>query len=888
MSKTPTVIIDGKEYEYTHSETILKFAQRHHIEIPFLCHEDRLQPCGSCRICSVEVIQDNNSRVLASCHTDVSPNMVIQTQTSELKKIRKTLFELVLADFPSEKLHSVANQRLNQFQTVAKQLGVSSTRFEKTKADFKEDDSHPYIKSNFSECVDCYRCVRACDEIQGEFVLSVKGRGFSNTISKSADVNFKESDCVSCGACVSVCPTDALFDRYHTKNLSDQPTQTTCTYCGVGCQILVHKQNSEVVGIEALDHTCLKGRFAFEFHKHPDRLKTPLIKKNNQLVPCSWDEAFTFMHQRFSAIKKQFGAHAIAGISSSRSTNEENYLMQKFMRAVIGTNNIDGCARVCHAPTAFGMQKTYGTGAATNSFEDLQQADCILVVGANITEAHPVVGAMVKQQVYKGKKLIVVDPRKIELAQMADFHLQLKPGTNIPFLTLFAYYIIKNNLVADDFVNSRTEGFEDFKKHILEQDPEELSRLCDVSKDMVESAAKLYAQSKNSMSFHGLGLTEHIQGSHGVMLLSSIAMMTGNVGRPGVGINPLRGQNNVQGMADMGVQPHQGPGYLDVFDPAVQAHYKKHYGVQPATDVGLKLPEMLAAATAQDLKALWLIGEDIMQTDPDSRAVGIALDSLDFLVVQELFLTETAKKADIVLPVACFFEKDGTFTNAERRVQKVNKIFEPPQGVKTDAEIIVQMMHRFGYMQKSAEGPEVLKEVSQVVPFFAGVTWENLGASGKQWPVSSDGKDTQILHQHEFKRGKGKFYVLNYHPSPEFKNLSDYPFILTTGRELEHYNCGSMTRRTPNIQLLDKDVLVINTLDAEKKNIKSGDMILLSSPRGKTHLRALVNEEVKPGVLFTTFHFPEAAINHLTGCVGDLETLTPEYKVIAVDIQKVI
>lgn len=885
--------LDGNPYEIRAKESILSFVRRNLGEevVPYLCHEDRLKPCGSCRVCSVEIASSPGGlpRVVASCHTEVIKDLHITTNSSSIKKLRKTLMEMVLADYPKEELGTENHKRPTHLQKMARLIGVSSSRFPASKSDLQKqsDTTHPYIKSDFSECIDCNRCVRACDEIQGQFVYSTQNRGFESRIVKGTDQSFLQSDCVSCGACVELCPTDAIFDRYFSKTVTpEKTTQTTCTYCGVGCSLKVHSSGDKVLAIESVDHTCLKGRYAFEFHRHPDRLKSPLIRKNGELVPARWEEAYDLIYSRFSEIKRLHGAHALAGISSARATNEENYLMQKFMRAVIGTNNIDGCARVCHAPTAFGMQKTFGTGAATNSFNDVKNANCILIVGANVTDAHPVVGAKIKQEVYKGKKLIVIDPRRIELAEMADVHLQLKPGTNIPLLSLFAYYLLKHKYVDLDFIKTRTEDFDMFKIYLLGLDLNKMSEECGVSLDLIEKAAVLYGKSERAMSFHGLGVTEHFQGSQTVMLLSCIAMMTGNIGKPGVGVNPLRGQNNVQGMADMGVQPHQGAGYFDVLDPAARAHYKKHYGVDTPTDVGLKLPEMLSAAIAKDLKALWLVGEDIMQTDPDSKNVGAALDSLDFLIVQEMFLTETAKKADVVLPIACFFEKDGTFTNGERRVQRVNKIFEPPNGVKTDGEVIFDMMKRFDFDQSEWEGPQVLKEVSQVVPFFSGANWENLEGQGQQWPIAEGGIGTPILHKDSFKRGLGKFFSFQYKPSPEMKNLSEYPFILTTGRELEHYNCGSMTRRTPNIELLSEDVLYVNRQDADKKGVLSGDRVEVSSPRGKTHLKAFVSDEVRPGVLYTTFHFPEVAINHLTGCVGDLETLTPEYKVIAVDFFK--
>ncbi|NHZ69918.1 MAG: formate dehydrogenase subunit alpha, partial [Thermotogales bacterium] len=635
-------------------------------------------------------------------------------------------------------------------------------------------------------------------------------------------------------------------------------------------------------------HACLKGRYAFAYYRHPDRLRTPLLRRDGELQPVSWDEALDHIAQRLDHIKMQHGPQAIAGISSSRCTNEENYLMQKFMRVVIGNNNIDGCARVCHAPTAFGMRKTFGTGAATNSINEIGVADCLLVVGANSTEAHPVTGVKIRQRAMKGVPLIVIDPRRIELARHATVHLQLRPGTNVALFEMLIYYIISEDLVDEDFVNRRTEGFEDFRHSVLNIDPGRLEKITGVSRETVREAALVYGRAKNAMSFHGLGLTEHYQGSRGVMLLSALAMMTGNIGRPGVGVNPLRGQNNVQGAADMGVQPKLGAGYLDVSDPAVRAHYERHYGRPVPAEEGLTTPEMLHAAGEGSLKALWIMGEDILQTDPDTTHVRQALMNLDFLVVQELFMTETASLAEVVLPAASHLEKNGTFTNGERRVQRVNQVVAPLENTRADGQIMVDIMNRMGYPQAGYDPAVLLEEISQVVPFFAGVSWEGLGPDGKQWPVNEDGSDTKILHTEQFKIGKGHFVFTDFVETPELQgdDADDYPFILTTGRRLQHYNCGSMTRRTPLLALVDHDELLLNPLDAGHHDIVDGDEIVLRSRQGQTHLQAHLSDEVRPGILFTTFHFPEAAINHLTSGVLDQDSMTPEFKVVAVSIAK--
>jgi formate dehydrogenase major subunit len=895
--------IDDTCFEIRQGETILSFVKRAKGDdcIPVICHADNLEPCGSCRLCTVEVAgrKDAPKRLLASCHVPVAEGMHIYPNSGNVQRLRKNILELVLSDYPETKVAAKADYMPTAFQKVLTSHGIKTSRYSEianrlTHADTTPDSAHPYIKSNFSECIYCYRCVRTCDEVQGQFVFSVKGRGFRNQIIKGTDQCFSESECVSCGACVQNCPTNALNDRYGTKTArADRVVRTTCTYCGVGCNMMVSVKGNSIIGVEAAEksvvnpgHSCVKGRFAFEFYNHPDRLRAPLIKRNGIHVEATWDEAYAHIKQNLERIKSVHGPDAIAGISSSRSTNEENYLMQKFMRAVIGTNNIDGCARVCHAPSAFGMQQVFGTGAATNSFSDLPFAELIMVVGSNPTEAHPVVGAQIKQQILKGNKLIVIDPRKTELTQYADFHLQPLPGTNLPLFSLFAHYILKHGLIDREFIAKRTEGFAEFESYLNGINPDEIERITTVKKELVEQAAMLYAKTDRALCVHGLGVTEHFQGSRSVMLLSCIAMMTGHIGRRGVGVNPLRGQNNVQGAADMGAQPHQGAGYLDITQKEHQAYYERHYGVPLPSKVGYRIPEMIYAAIMGELKALWIVGEDIMQTDPDTDNIKKGLENLEFLVVQELFMTETAKRAHVILPASCFYEKDGTFTNGERRVQRVNKAIEPLENTRPDGQIISEIMNVMGYPQVPYSGKGILEEIARVIAPYRGITWENLGEMGKQWPVDEQGNETVILHDVTFKRGLGKFYSFEYRPSPELVHLDNFPFILTTGRILEHYNCGSMTRRTHNVDLVSEDLLMINPQDAEKRDIRDGDAVEVSSPRGKTTLRARVTGGINPGVLHTTFHFPQVAINHLTGCVGDLDTMTPEFKVIAVDLKR--
>ncbi|MCC7303667.1 MAG: formate dehydrogenase subunit alpha [Bacteroidia bacterium] len=896
----PIAYIDNRPYEIIPGETLLIFLKRNFGKdyIPTLCDAPKLDPFGSCRVCSVDVALKENgpTKAQASCHTPVVPGSYIYPHSERIQKLRKNIVELVLTDHPLDCLTCEVNNNC-ELQTVAAKVGVRDVRYPEGKNHLgrKKDLSHPYMTSDFSKCINCFRCVRACDEVQGQFVLSMAGRGFDSHIIKGMETTFAASDCVSCGACAQACPTSAISDVFESKSVANvTKTRTVCTYCGVGCNLEVATVNEKVKSIQApynaevnSGHTCLKGRYAFKFYDHPDRLTTPLIKRHGKFEPVSWEEAYDFMAKEFTRIKQTSGPDAIAGISSARTPNEENYLMQKFIRAVIGTNNIDCCARVCHSPTALGMQKSFGTGAATNSIEDLEYTDCIFVIGANPNAAHPVTGAKIRQKMMKGVVGIVADPRKTELTKYATYHLQLRPGTNVALLNMMLYYIISEGAEDKEFIASRCEGYEEMKEEIMKLKMDQLEKITGVRKELVREAALAYARAKAAMEFHGLGVTEQYQGTYTVQLICDLAMIAGHVGKKGTGVNPLRGQNNVQGAADMGAQPHQGAGYLDFTIPEILSKYNRFYGTTVSGKAGYKIPEMFEAAIDKKLKALWIIGEDVVQTDPNSQKVMKALDSLEMLVVSEIFMTETARLATVVLPASTFLEKEGTFTNGERRIQRVQRAVPPLKGTKPDGQIIVEMMRKMGYDQCDYTADNLLKEISQIVPFFEGVKWDELGDNGKQWPVAAGGTETKIMHQKEFKRGKGKFYFYPFEESRELeKNGKEYPYIITTNRELEHYNCGTMTRRTGNVKILTEDVLLIHPDDAKLKNIADGDMVCVESARGKADIKARISEDVKPGILSSTFHFPEIMLNNITSDEHDSEALCPEYKVVAVRIRK--
>ena len=893
--------IDNQPFTIDEGETILSFIRRNKGEnvVPTLCDSPNLDPFGSCRVCSVEVALEENgpAHTVASCHIPVSEGQYIYPDSPSVKALRRNIVELVLTDHPLACLTCEVNGNC-ELQSVAAHVGIREVRYPEGEnhLDNKTDSSHPYMISDISRCINCFRCVRVCDEVQGEFVLSMAGRGFDAHIVKGHDQTFMDSDCVSCGACAQTCPTSAISDVFQSKAIvATGKTRTICTYCGVGCNLIVATGNGEVLSIQApydaevnQGHACIKGRYAFKFYNHPDRLNAPLIKRNGVFEKASWDEAYDYIVAKLKTYKEDYGPDSIAGISSSRCTNEENYLMQKFIRAVIGTNNIDGCARVCHSPTALGLQAAFGTGAATNSIDDLKDTNCILVIGANPTTAHPVTGAKLKQFAMKsGHVSVVIDPRRTELARYATYHLALRPGTNVAVLNMMFFYIISEGLEDKEFIEKRTEGYETFRTEILNIDLDRMEKVSGVDRHLVRDAAMAYASAPNAMSFHGLGVTEHSQGTFTVIQIADLALLTGNIGRRGVGVNPLRGQNNVQGSADMGVQPHQGAGYLDITDDEINRNYSRFYGVEVPKSVGYKIPEMFDAALEGKLKAIWIIGEDIVQTDPNSQKVIKALEAIDLVVVQELFLSETAKYADVILPGASFLEKSGTFTNGERRVQAVRQVVNPVSDSRADGQIIVDIMNIMGYDQPDYTAEGVLSEISQIVPFFAGITWDNLGKNGKQWPVAKDGTDTQILHQTEFKRGLGYFEFHEWQESEEIlSHGKDFPYILTTNRELEHYNCGGMTRRTENQILLPDDVLMINPEDAAEIRIEDGEYLCVESPRGKIDIRAHVTNKVNRGVLSTTFHYPEIMVNNITSDVHDSEAKCPEYKVVAVRIRK--
>jgi len=898
-AQTITITVNGQPVTAAPGETIYTAARKSGIPIPSLCASDHLAAFGSCRLCLCEV--EGQPGTPASCTTPVRDGMVVRTQTDRLARHRRNIVELYLSEQPT------GTETPERLRSLATSLGLERVRYVEpsSRTQFR-DDSNPFFTFDNARCISCARCVRACDEIQGTFALTMLGRGFearpvagAHPLGGETD-GFASSNCVSCGACVKECPTGALFEKSVARwGPPTQSVRTTCAYCGVGCAFQAGLRDGRVVSMVPADdgpsnqgHACLKGRFGWDYIYAPDRLRFPLSRRRDsrgeRWEEISWDSALDRIAEEFTRIRQSHGPDALATISSSRGTNEENYLYAKFMRCVIGTNHIDNCARVCHSATVTGMMEVLGASAATNSIADLDRAKLILIVGANPTESHPVVGARIKQAIRRGVPLIVADPRRTELARLADLHLRLRPGTNVALLNGMGHVIASEGLLDKRFIETRTEGVKDWMETVKTCTPEATERITGVPADMIREAARRYATSGASLCAHGLGVTEHRWGSHGVMALCNLALATGNLGRPGTGINPLRGQNNVQGASDVGCLPTSFAGYQSFDDPDLAARHQAVTGRPLPTRRGMKIPDMWDAALEGRLKGLWIIGYDVAQTDPNLKKVREALGRLEFLVVQDLFLSETAKFAHLVIPGASFLEKDGTFTNLERRIQRIRKAVDPPDGVLPDWRVVSEVATRMGYTMRYAHPSEIMDEIAQLTPSLAGVSYDRLEqGDGLQWPVpSTKHPGTPLMHAERFPRGRARFVPVDYLPPGESPSQA-YPFVLVTGRILQHYNCGAQTRRTDILKLVVADVLEMHPEDAARLRLVDGEMVRLVSARSEAWLPLAVSERVQPGELFTSFHFPATGTNALLSSSADDSSKCPEYKVSAVRVEKV-
>jgi len=896
-----TVEIDGKSVTVPAGTSVMRAAALAGTQVPKLCATDTLKAFGSCRMCLVEI--EGRKGYPASCTTTVAPGMKIHTQSAKLSALRRGVLDLYLSEHPLD-----SSGARTELRSVAGAIGLTQTSYgpRAAREPLPRDESNPYFTFDPEQCIVCSRCVRACDEVQGTLALTVQGRGLESKIVASQDEPFLQSECVSCGACVEACPTTALMEKSVVRlGQPERAVTTTCAYCGVGCSFEAEVRGSgaatEVVrmapdrnGDANHGHACVKGRFAFGYATHRDRILKPMIRKTirDDWREVSWDEAIGYAASEIRRIQARYGRDSIGGITSSRCTNEETFLVQKMVRAAFGNNNVDTCARVCHSPTGYGLKSTIGESAGTQAFTSVAKADVILVIGANPTEGHPVFGSQMKQRLRQGAKLIVADPRATGLVRSphiaADVHLPLTPGTNVAMLNAISHVIVTEGLTKDDYVAERCEpeSYRLWKELVAAQrnSPEEMEAVTGVPADLVRRAARLYAAGPNGAIYYGLGVTEHSQGSTAVMALANLAMATGNLGREGVGVNPLRGQNNVQGSCDMGSFPHEFSAYRHVSDPVVRGMFEQAWGVTLQSEPGLRITNMFEAALDGSFRGMYVQGEDFVQSDPNTHHVTRAMESLECLIVQDLFINETAKFAHVFLPGSSFLEKDGTFTNAERRISRVRKVMPPKAGYE-DWQVTMLLSAALGYPMSYRHPSEIMDEIARLTPTFAGVTYEKIDRLGSiQWPCNDAAPEgTPTMHVHQFVRGKGKFCLTEYVPTSE-RSTSRFPLILTTGRVLTQYNVGAQTRRTDNVVWHQEDMLEIHPHDAEVRGIADGDWVGLTSRAGETVLRAKVSERIAAGVVYTTFHFPETNANVVTTENSDWATNCPEYKVTAVEV----
>ena len=891
-----TLAIDGKKVKGEQGDTILEVCQKNGIHVPTLCYHPALPPEGICRVCLVEVA---GQRLLQpSCTFTVTEGMEVQTHSPKAVEARRFVVELILSDHPLDCMTCEMNGNC-ELQDLAYELGIKETRFPGVRHEYPIDDSNPFIERDYNKCILCYRCVRACDYMNGVEAIGILWRSFDTKIGTAFDAGLQDSPCEFCGMCVEVCPTGALTPverKGQGREWEFRHVQTICPYCGVGCLLDLSIKDNHIVQVRSAwdgpaNHgwTCVKGRFGFDFVHHPDRLTRPLIKKDGQFVEATWDEALHLVVSRLSEIKEKHGGDAIGVLSSAKCTNEENYVMQKFTRAVLGTNNVDHCARLCHAPTVTGLVTAFGSGAMTNSFDDMaNDAEIYFIIGSNTTENHPVLGMRLRQAVkQRGAKLILCDPREIPIAEFATLHIRQKPGTDVALLNGIMNVLITEGLYDEDFVAERTENFGELKEVVLNYPPERAAEICGVTPEEIIKAAHTLAENRPGALLYAMGITQHTCGHQNVLSTANLQMLLGNMGLPGGGVNPLRGQNNVQGACDMGALVNVYPGYQKVTDPAAREKFERAWGVGLSPTVGTTVVEMINAAETGEIKAVYVLGENPMLSDPDVNHVEKCLRSLDFLVVQDIFLTETAQLADVVLPGVSGFEKDGTFTNSERRIQLGHKAVDPPGEARQDWRIVGEVARRMGYDGLSYNSPkEIMEEIASLTPIYGGISYDRLGSQGLQWPCPTpDHPGTPILHMGKFSRGLGHFSGVDWQPPAEEPD-EEYLLILTTGRVLYQWHTGTLTRRSKGLDAICPEAVVeLNTEDASNLGIADGQMVKVTSRRGEIVATAQVSGKVEPGVVFIPWHFAEAAANKLTIAALDPTAKIPEYKVCAVRVK---
>ena len=900
---TVSLDIDGIAVTVPAGTSVMRAAAQAGVAVPKLCATDSLDAFGSCRLCVVDI--DGRKGTPASCTTPCEDGMVVHTQTPHVAKIRRGVMELYISDHPLDCLTCPANGDC-ELQDMAGVVGLREVRYGfegENHLEAPKDESNPYFTFDESKCISCSRCVRACGEVQGTFALTISGRGFGSKVTSGAGESFLESECVSCGACVQACPTATLQEKSVIElGMPTRTVKTTCAYCGVGCSFKAELRGNELVrmvpdkdGGANAGHSCVKGRFAWGYASHPDRITSPMVRESitDPWREVSWDEAIDYAALRLKEIQHAYGIDSIGGITSSRCTNEEVYVVQKMIRAAFGNNNVDTCARVCHSPTGYGLKQTFGTSAGTQDFASVEEADVIVVIGANPTDAHPVFASRMKRRLRAGAGLIVIDPRRIDLVKSAHIaashHLQLQPGTNVAVVNAMSHVVATEGLIDREFVAERCDlasfaAWEEFIR-LPENSPEHLAEQTGVPAETVRAAARAYAEAPNAAIYYGLGVTEHSQGSTMVMAMANLAMATGNIGRSGVGINPLRGQNNVQGACDMGSFPHEFPGYRHVSDDTVREQFESLWSTSLRGEPGLRIPNMLDAATVGEFRAIYIQGEDIAQSDPNTAHVKAALAAMDLVIVQDLFVNETAAFAHVFLPGTSFLEKDGTFTNAERRINRVRPVM-PSRTGKSEWEATCALATALGYPMHYDNAAQIMDEIASITPTFAGVSFEMLDRVGSvQWPCNAASPTgTPIMHVDAFVRGKGQFITTPYVPTDE-RSTRKFPLLLTTGRILSQYNVGAQTRRTANVIWHPEDLLDMHESDAEVRGISDGTWVEVSSRAGRTAMRARISDEVPPGVVYTTFHHPVSGANVITTDNSDWATNCPEYKVTAVEVR---
>ena len=895
------VRINGKEYETQSGATILDVARANAIDIPTLCYREGVSDIGSCRLCMVEA--EGYDALLPACRTKVKDGMVLNTESDRLTGYRKEMLKLILGNHNQDCMSCPANGTC-ELQNLCNRYDISHADHPGNRAanDRKLPILHgnPYISYDPSKCIHCQRCINVCNNIACNGALGNSRSGTFHLVDAPFGADYKERGCETCGNCASVCPTGALTLKREEKyrDWEVRKVLTTCPHCATGCQFYLVVRDNEIVNVEPANgpsnhkRLCVKGRSgSFDFVASADRLTSPLIKDRStgKFREASWEEAIKYTAQRLMEIKDKYGTGSLAGFACSRSANEDIYMVQKMVRTCFGNNNTDNCARVCHSATVAGLATTLGSGAMTNPIHDItHDVDCILLIGSNPEEAHPVVGMQIRRAVKDGTRLIVVDPRDIGLAKYADIHLKIRPGTNVAFANGMMHVMIKEDLIDHDYIAENAEGFEELKKLVEKYTPEEVGRICHIDSDRLVEAARMYATAKKAPIIYCLGVTEHSTGTEGVMCMSDMAVLCGKIGKSGCGVNPLRGQNNVQGACDMGAMPTDYPGYQKVDNDEVRKKFEEAWGVSLSSKPGLKATDVFPAAIEGKIKGLYICGEDPVVSDPDTHHIIKALESLEFFVIQELFMTKTAEYADVILPGVSYAEKEGTFTNTERRVQRIRKAVEPKGHARLDTDILTDLMNAMGYPQKRMTSAQIMDEIASLTPSFAGISHARLDSGESlQWPCrEKDGPGTPIMHVGHPARGRALLYAVDYKESQELPD-DDYPFILMTGRILYQYNAAAMTSRAPGLMDISGEGFIeVNYKDAKRLGIENNEMIRVASRRGEITARAHVGRKVSEGECWMPFHFPDSPVNMLTNAALDEFARIPEYKVCAVNFWK--